>query len=276
MSEIVPSSEPGDLLQAYACTQLVRAAHCLSRRGTRTHDGVHQARKSMRRVRACIALAGFERAGEGRRLDRAIASLCRSLSLLRDAHARVGLLDAMLHHSHPEDEQSLLRRARRAALADRVDAMRVARAEDPDFADRRRQLLVLGKDLTALPWTTVDADAITAAINHSLVRARKAQTRALNDGDADDWHRWRRRRRRLAQQHTALQAIGIESGELNDAEREITHLLGESQDLHVLVRYFGGHRAISKRERRALASLLHARHAHKNAEVIGRVDGPAA
>ncbi len=276
MRDIVTSSDPGELLKAYACAQLERAVQCLSRRGTRAHDGVHQARKSMRRVRACIALAGFERAGDGRRLDRAIAGACRGLSTLRDAHARVGLLDALLHHDHLEDQQTLLRRARSAALADRVDAMRVARAEDPDFAALRRQLLALAKDLAALPWTTVDADAITAAINHSLQRARKAQTRALNDGDADDWHRWRRRRRRLAQQHTALQAVGIESAGVSDAEREITHLLGESQDLHVLVRYFGGHRAISKRERQALESMLHARHADKNSEVIGRVDGPVA
>lgn len=270
MRENVSSPNPGDQLKAYACAQLARAELFLSRRGTHTHEGVHQARKSMRRVRACIALAGFEKVPAGRKIDRVIAGLCRSLSSLRDAHARVGLLDSLLHREHPEDEQALLRRARSAALADRVEAMHQARADDPDFSSRRRQLLALEVELASLPWTAIDADTITAAIAHSMKRACKAQDRALHDGNADDWHRWRRRRRRLAQQHTALQAIGIELGGLNDAEREITRLLGESQDLHILVRYFGGHRAISRRERRALTAMLQTRHADKNAEVIRR------
>ena len=267
-------AEAGELLQSYVRAQLARAAHCLSQRGSHAHSGVHQARKSMRRVRAGIALGGLDRDGAGRELDRSLATICRSLSTLRDAHARVGVLDALLRDDAGDHEQNLLRQARRAALDDRVVAMREARAADPEFRQLRHDLEALVAPIDALPWSTIDAQTINAAIAHSLKRALKAQARALDDGDAEDWHRWRRRRRRLSQQHTALQACGMTSDGLDDAERAITHLLGESQDLHVLVRHFSGHRALGKTERRALSALFDARRTSKTSEIRERSNPP--
>ena len=58
----------GPALQAYADAQLLRALDCLGWSGRRVHTGVHQARKSLRRVRACLALAGFERERDGKAL----------------------------------------------------------------------------------------------------------------------------------------------------------------------------------------------------------------
>ena len=62
-------------------------------RGT---TGVHRVRKSVRRVRAMLALGGEAFAGcsRARTLDAALGSLCRGLSSLRDADA---LNDALLH-----------------------------------------------------------------------------------------------------------------------------------------------------------------------------------
>lgn len=88
----------GALLQAEAEQELERAARQLARPGEERHQGIHQARKSIRRVRAMLALAGasFSATPSVRRLDASLRSLCRGLSALRDADA---LRDALLHLS---------------------------------------------------------------------------------------------------------------------------------------------------------------------------------
>lgn len=49
---------PGAVLQAEAEQEMERAARQLARPGEERHQGIHQARKSIRRVRALLALGG--------------------------------------------------------------------------------------------------------------------------------------------------------------------------------------------------------------------------
>ena len=87
---------PSDSLKAYALNQLQRAIACLSWRGSRAHAGVHQARKSMRRARACLALGESALGAGANMIDRELSKICGSLSSLRDAQARVESLDRLL------------------------------------------------------------------------------------------------------------------------------------------------------------------------------------
>jgi hypothetical protein len=249
-------STTGAKLHDYARTQLARAIACLGWRGRRVHEGVHQARKSMRRVRACLALADFDRSDEGHRLDRRIARLCRELSALRDAHARIETLDRLIEDSEAATQARLLRRVRRSAVAERSDALARAQRADADFSARRRALQELAATLDALPWADLDDHRLAQGLKRSLKRCRKAEARALSDGDADDWHRWRRRRRRLLQQHSALEACASDVAQILDPQRELAHYLGESQDLSVLLLHFGHSRRLPSPDREALGDLL--------------------
>ena len=89
----------GDRLHAYAAAEMVHAIACLSWHGGRLHAGVHQARKSLRRLRATLAL-GMPTLGPGARLiDRELRRTNRRLSKLRDAQALVHTLDVLLERT---------------------------------------------------------------------------------------------------------------------------------------------------------------------------------
>lgn len=252
----------GPALKAYADAQLLRALDCLGWSGRRIHTGVHQARKSLRRVRACLALAGFEHKAAGKVLDQRIARLCRSLSELRDAHARIETLDHLIAQHEDEDTRLILQRARRLLLESRRLVLAETLREDPALSEHRERLQRAHADLVALPWDRLGNDDIDAAITRSLSRSSKAQKRALDGGHADDWHRWRRRRRRLLQQHAALVACGHAHPELADRQRKLADHLGDSQDLSVLFDYFGHTRRLPAVERDLVLELIEAARTH--------------
>jgi hypothetical protein len=77
------------------------------------------------------------------------------------------------------------------------------------------------------------------SIERTLRRCEKAQRCALDDGSALDWHRWRRRIRRLGQQHGVLVACSITLDGLLPPQRKLARLLGESQDLSMLLEQIG-------------------------------------
>jgi hypothetical protein len=252
----------GPSLEAYAAAQLLRALDCLGWHGRRVHAGVHQARKSLRRVRACLALAGLERDGAGKALDRRIARACRSLSALRDAHARIETLDWLIAESTDADTRLILQRARRLLLESRRLVLAEALREDPALAELRERLERAYAELANLPWRAVDEARIDAAIAHSLQRCSKAQRRALGGGNPEDWHRWRRRRRRLLQQHAALSACGHELPVSIERQRKLADYLGASQDLSVLMDYFGHTRRLRDPDRDLLLELIEAARTH--------------
>lgn len=252
----------GPALHAYADAQLLRALDCLGWSGRRVHDGVHQARKSLRRVRACLALAGFERERDGKALDRRIARACRSLSELRDAHARIETLDGLIADHEDEDTRLILQRARRLLLEARRLKLAETLREDPTLAEHRDKLRRAHADLIALPWQDVDDARIDAAIARSLRRCAKAQQRAIDGGDPEDWHRWRRRRRRLLQQHAALAACGHEQPASIERQRKLADHLGASQDLSVLMDYFGHTRRLPTPDRDLVLDLIDAARTH--------------
>lgn len=130
----------GGDLRAYALDQLAGAVAQLGREREARHDGVHQARKSLRRARAALALAPRTLGDKGRHLDGAIAAACRGMGVLRDAQA---LLEALqrLAPKLPTESRDTLPEAMVLATA-RRDAMLAAALErDPEFARRRLRRL---------------------------------------------------------------------------------------------------------------------------------------
>ena len=95
----------------------------------------------------------------------------------------------------------------------------------------------------------------------------QVQARAVRKDRADDWHRWRRRERRLSQQHRALKAADIAHAmPLTKADKRITLQLGAAQDLSLLGEHCGRDSPFDKPDRLQLkqfadAALQKQRHA---------------
>jgi CHAD domain-containing protein len=221
-------------LRGLAIGQIRRAARQLGRPDEARHDGVHQARKAIRRARAALALGGHAFNGEPRvrRLDAGLRQLCRGLSALRDADA---LNDALLHLADEAVIGPLEGdRLRAPVLRRRAKRLADALRRDPDLARRRERLLIAAEAMLALPWTRVTRADLEAAHAESLRRLHRAAKQARGSTDPEDWHTLRRRVRRLRQQESLLADLLPEGWSPTPGLAELAERMGLAQD-HALL-----------------------------------------
>jgi len=243
------------VLRAYTCEELDRAIEHLGWRGARVHEGVHQARKSLRRTRATLAL-GLDVLGPGAELiDREVRRINRELSKMRDAQALVETLDRLIAKGKPPEALPVLRRARRRAALARVESARRELASDPGLARRRALLATLRAAVPALPWESLTETRVRDALAEGLVRIDVAGARARATGRDEDWHRWRRRVRRLSQQHRATASLIIDIHAARRRVKTVAELLGEGQDYALLHDHCGKRSIFSDPDRQILAAL---------------------
>jgi CHAD domain-containing protein len=258
----VPASKPaadrspGEALRTYAEVELRVAREALGWSGSRRHAGIHQARKSVRRVRATIALAGksFGRAGE--LFDKELQRINRSMSPLRDGQALVEALQRLARHTEEPAHQAMLRRALGAAERRRAA---LARATPPP-GDAIGVLEMLLPALPILPWQTVGTPLLALSVGQSIAEVQDAGERALKRDRKADWHRWRRRARRLTQQDRALATVPM-AVDVAAHKAQAEHL-GEAQDYQLLIEHCGRRSPFAKDDRDALCVLAAERLAH--------------
>jgi CHAD domain-containing protein len=243
----------GPALLAYARAELEHADVCLGWRASRRHEGVHQARKSLRRARATLALAddAFGRSGEW--IDLELQRINRSLSELRDGQALVEALDRLAKHFDADGHAALIARARRAAERRRADVARAPEFSGDGAQEPRRVLAVLRPALSALPWATLTPALVELALAHSMTAAEAAEVRAIGRGREPDWHRWRRRERRVSQQCRALKSVPLDRE--HEHHRASAERLGEAQDFSLLIRHCGRDSPFTRDDRRTLREL---------------------
>jgi len=230
--------------------QVEHATRCLGWGGSRVHDGVHEARKALRRARALLKLVAPRVGSATNAVDRELAAVGRELSSLRDAMARVETLDRLL--THAGDAAPLLRRCRRAAASARAQAARTALTADPGFASLRTRLHDAGTALRALPWSRLHIDDLHLALDHAGARARKARDRACKHDQDEQWHRWRRRMRLLAHARETLRDGGLALRSSAADELQLAAVLGRAQDLVVLKRDCANDALFARADRKPL------------------------
>jgi hypothetical protein len=250
-----PNSFDGMALRAYAAEELDRALAYLAWRGGRLHGGVHQARKSLRRARSVLAL-GMPALGPGAELlGREFGRLNRRLSKLRDAQALIEVLDRLIGKTEETDLAPVLRRARRVAAKDRAECARNVLADDPNLARRRAMLTTLRAAFPALAWNALTEADVRDAWARSRLRVEEAGARALATGDDSDWHRWRRRVRRISQQHLAVGDMLPDLTQTRRYYKSLAASLGEAQDYALLREHCGKRSLFSGPDRRTLREL---------------------
>jgi CHAD domain-containing protein len=247
----------GESLCAYAGRELRHARQCLSWRQAWLHRGVHQGRKSLRRVRATLALAAAALGRSGQIVDAELQRINRSLSDLRDGHALVEAIERLAALEHSAEHAASLRRARAAATRRRVELGQHARADGArDDTDVVLRMLQAG--IKALPWRSLHDADVLHALADSERRTESAGQRATRADEDDDWHRWRRRARRLSQQQRALERSPLSVRMAGDAFKKLAVLLGEVQDFSLLADHCGARSPFADADRRLLRELADA------------------
>ncbi|GAA5067931.1 CHAD domain-containing protein [Lysobacter panacisoli] len=265
----VTGISPGAALGLHALDELDAASTALA--DADLHEGVHRARKSLRRVRSMLALGdGILGPGEAL-LDRELRRLNEGMSALRDAHALVETIERLRKRKRSQASGELLERAHAAAVAARDATGAAALLVDPAMERRRSLIAVVRAALPALAWERVSASAMRMAIADADVRVHKARERAQRTGDDRDWHRWRRRARRASQQRHALTAIGLPVHDAPDAfDKRTAERLGEAQDLSLLLAHCGEDSPFSNVDRKALKKYADAALGRLRRRIAGR------
>lgn len=266
-----PADRPGDALRAFGLAQLQSAARLLARRGQARHEGVHEARKCLRRVRALLALAGPRLGAHAVTLDAELRRLCRGLSPLRDASALIEALQRLENSGAITTDEAALASA--AASARREDRLGAALARDPELAARRRRLQRAAEKLAALDWPALRRRDLRRGLAHSERRLHKAAGRARRHRKNDTaWHRLRRRLRRWRQQNTLLGDL-VPALALKSAAREaLAARLGESQDDVLLLARCRGDSPFAPALRRTLRQVARTRLQALRAESVSLDD----
>lgn len=255
------SPTPGAALCAFAVAQLDRCLAQLARSGRAHHAGIHQARKSLRRTRAALALTDGRLGVRAERLDRRLKQECRSLSELRDAQAVLDTL-ARARATMPTAARRMLRTeldAVRSALQARRDALLAERlARDPEFESLRDRVVGCRIQLESLPWERVGEADIMSALKRSARRVRRAADSARRSGESEELHRWRRRLRRVGQQLNALASAGLGQDDAVSPKPTQLDQLAWRQDLRVLLVAVSTLESIDPTQRHAVEAAVRA------------------
>ena len=262
----------GAALRDYGLAELATAIDALRMRGSRVHAGVHRARKSIRRTRALLALGGAALGPGAALLDRQLRRVNRRLSPLRDAHALVETIDRLTLKARDEAVSGVLKRARRVAAGRRATLARTPPFTQP-LGDAQALLMTLQAALHGLPWASLVAEEVIEAMAAAARKAEGARHRAQTRGKSEDWHRWRRRMRRMSQQHRAATSVRLAPVPPSLFDKNLTEQLGVMQDLSLLVEHCERDSPFSKPDRQVLRRFAEGTLARQRRRVASVVRG---
>lgn len=244
------TTNPGDAMLALARRECQAIQRALANRED-VSEGIHAARKALRRLRSLLAMAG-DRVDGLDAPDRTLQRLCKGLSALRDAHAATVAARRLEGEGESASWQPLVEQL----LRRRDTLLAQALARDPDFARRRRAVARLELALQRLDWTGLEAKHLRAALQRSRKRAAKAGRRADSSPTPENIHRWRRRARRLRMQLESTRTIApalAKAVARPSLRRQLSALhklgdeLGWRQDMQVLLGLLTKARTVANR-----------------------------
>jgi CHAD domain-containing protein len=223
---------PGGLARCVA-EQVGVARRQLRRRDAGIHEGIHDARRAIRRARAVLALLRPQlQPAQWRHCVGALREAGRQLSPLRDAQSVIEVVEA-----HAEDDGVQIDGAARvdivAALRRRRTRIMGRAARALDDADA---LLSAVPGIAGPAFVDFDAGALAAGMRDGHRRLRRSLRRALaRPADEAALHRFRQAARLHWLQLELLQSAGpAVLAPLAAEVKKLSQMLGAERDLHLL------------------------------------------
>jgi CHAD domain-containing protein len=225
-------------IRRIAIEELDSAARLL-RDGANRDEAIHEARKSIKKVRALLRLVRADLGAVGKAENRRLRSAARKISALRDAGAMLEFVDSLVKQA-PQDGKSA---QPNPALDPRVieGVRKGLRARKPDTDSERvigQVAAVLEKAAKRAPSWPLEADGfqrLSPGLKRTYRDGRRAMARAAKDPTDANYHEWRKRAKDHWY-HVRLLA-GILGKEIEPRARaleDLSELLGDHQNLVVL------------------------------------------
>ncbi len=222
-------------LAARECRALQRALAMRSKR----QEGIHEARKSIRRLRSVLPLLPPDASIDA--LDQELRQLARHLAPLRDAHI-AGRTARVLASAHPGRFTPEIIRA----FDDRTNALLGhALNEDPNWRRLRADVQHMAAAVSAMPWQEIRPGPTRKTVKRARRKVKRAREKAHSERTPPARHRWRRRARKLRYQleflRKARRMAGMKQartkryGEQAKQLSAITDQLGWRQDFQIFL-----------------------------------------
>lgn len=215
--------------------EIESAAGQLSGQGDADRDvAIHEARKSMKKIRGVLRLMRPEVDAIYRRENTFFRNLGLRLSQFRDAGAMIETFDALREHYRGQLARGRLASIRRGLIAHKEQAEKQAEIETvlkrATAALRRRAHLS-----EAWPLAADGFPAIAPGLETGFRRGRKALARVRQDPSPENFHEWRKRVKDHWYHVRLLESLC--GGALQAYEKQLKDLetsLGEDHNLVVL------------------------------------------
>jgi CHAD domain-containing protein len=153
---------------------------------------IHEARKSVKKIRAVLRLIRAELAGDYQSENRRLQAVGRKLSELRDAGVMVETLDKVKAKYHDQIGGHSLDLIRRGIVARKKQAEKQAKTGKL-FAQLAGTLRGCAKRVNKWRLHTDGFAAIAPGLEESFRRARKAMAQARKHPQPENYHQWRKR-----------------------------------------------------------------------------------
>jgi CHAD domain-containing protein len=234
------SVRPGESItrgmRRLAKNELASAREQLQRTSPPDDDAIHEARKSVKKVRAIVHLVEHDNGRRLRGSKKRLRAVSRALSQSRDADAMIVILQKLVDQQpHLLSEHTLARV--RHLLADHKDAVARRAARERSWKEVVQELRALHAAVKRWSPAHNRFGALAPGLRITHRRGRKAMARALARHRAADFHEWRKELKALWYELRLIESAGAvirrDAGILNRAET----WLGDDHNVVLLCAY---------------------------------------
>ncbi len=263
---------PGETLRAACARELESAlARLTAERGDRDL-AVHEARKSIRRVRAWMRLLSRDRRELLQDSDHALRSLRRTLGPLRDAASRIAALEALTRKRDAIEIRPALSVSLSDLKARKAQLWRQYPRRGQAFTRLRDGLTTVIRSIPTWPLHDVNSREIRRGLKRAFRRAVESGEACRGTTGAIRRHAWRGRVRVFLLQSQLFAPTNVDLGRLkmlvqhmgneNDLA-QVERAISRKLDRHIRLtvrQYTKSHRhALGKRNDRRAARILNAK-----------------
>jgi len=222
-----------DGLRRVAKKELRGARDELRRTSPLRDEAIHEARKSVKKLRAILQLMKAERGRGLGKSQKRLRSVNRTLSPLRDADAMMKMLTQLSSQNPHMLSEHTFARLRRQLLSRRHAAIEAVE-RDGAWKKTRQTLRQLQRDAKRWRPRHRGFGALAPGIRAAHRRGRRAAARARKDQQAADFHEWRKQIKVLWYELRLIERCGRNVAHDVRALHRAETLLGEEHNLAVL------------------------------------------
>jgi CHAD domain-containing protein len=237
------SESIAEAVKRMGCEELDFAARQLSR-PSRGSDGIHEARKSVKKVRALLRLVREPLGDRYRQENRDLRDIGRRLSPLRDSVALIETFDE-LRKNHAEGlSKPILDGVRKGLVAEKKHLEQEAKSHRVAAETAKLLRTAVGR-VESWPLKGSGFEVLRDGVERVFQAARKSMKRAERSPNAANYHEWRKR----VKDHWYLMRV-LENiwPEMMTAERDTLHtleeFLGEDHNLVVMREKIGNRKGL--------------------------------